>query len=63
MMDSSGVAVETPLYAVVGKSRGGSFEMWGGVDPAVGVFDAGEARCAGAGEGVSTGSAECCLLS
>lgn len=33
--------------------------MCGGVHPAVGVFEAGDVRCAGAGEGESTPSAEC----
>lgn len=33
--------------------------MCGGVHPAVGVFEAGDVRCAGAGDGESAASAEC----
>lgn len=51
MMPSPGIFADPPSYAALGNSKGGSFWTCGGVDPAVGVFDADEARCAGAGDG------------
>ncbi len=65
-MKSSDAFGAAPSYTVLGRSAGGdslSPGTYGGVDPAVGVFEGGDFLWAGAGEGESEGSIECCRLS
>ena len=65
-MKSSDVLEAAPSYTVLGRSAGGdslSPGIYGGVEPAVGVFEGGDFLWAGAGEGESEGSIECCRLS
>ena len=58
-------ALSAPLsYEALVRIVGGvvaKYEMCGGVDPEVGVFEAGDRRVAGASP--LTGSAECCRFS
>ena len=65
-MKSSDAFEAVPSYTVLGSSAGGdslSPGTYGGVDPAVGVFEGGDFLWPGAGEGDSEGSIECCRLS